>query len=228
MTLPAGFGSQLFKPLRRTEMDFVQEYYDRHEDDQSLWVDILYEGEVKKLPLLHLAFLVCDLSNDKVPIIHWSAGPHANKKKNVERPEFYDDVRQDRRDHPQMQRICNNSKRAIGSSWRSDLIATRKQIEKDLLTNYTLESPRFKMTDKFETADKQRTLESLNLSNKYDYARFKAWEDVALEGGPEYESYDQWKEAVNKTIAEHFSESDYTQGYEEFLIQEYDPYGGGI
>ena len=84
------------------------------------------------------------------------------------------------------------------------------------------------MTDKFETADKQRTLESLNLSNKYDYARFKAWEDVALEGGPEYESYDQWKEAVNKTIAEHFSESDYTQGYEEFLIQEYDPYGGGI
>ena len=77
------------------------------------------------------------------------------------------------------------------------------------------------MTDKFETTDKQGTLEAFNRSNKWDYARFKAWEDVALEGGPEYESYDQWKEVVNKNI----NELDDTQEHSD---EPYDPYSGGI
>ena len=194
MTLPAGYTSPLFRHLSEREYRVIDDFwkacqdYDWGECGQWEWFEVLYDSDPRKLPLIHLTFLVCVLIDDKVPQVsgythRWSDegrssdfGPKQLGSLPSEVGGFTKDQwTSGRINRSNMRKICNKLKGKLGRSWPQDIKSAEKRIIQDLLSLHTQESPGRNIRD-FKA--KSAALEGADTMGPLSFARYSIWDDI--------------------------------------------------
>ena len=224
MTLPAGYTGPLFRHLSEREYRTIDYYVQLCKEGIDCgyldWFDVLYEEDPRKLPIVHLTYLVCSLIGDKVPIYSKSRGYRRGDNFNVERvrdhrrgfvdpdtkeiygvwgdysKEQWSDIRLVR---SKLQKICEKLKKKLGHSWSQDIKAAEKKIRKDLLTLHTHDDyqkiPRKNILDfKVKSAE----LEALAAYSPEVYATYSIWDDIVKGKIPPFEDHSDYYDELGR------------------------------